>query len=67
MNYIQVLFCDMLIFIKMSSGLYLLNAYSQITIVQNNVAQLKDSTIDSNSDLQNQLDLRHQKIIHMYY
>ena len=37
------------------------NADSQITIVQNNVDQLKNLTISSVSDLQNQLDLRYKK------
>ena len=46
----------------MSSGLNILNADSQITIVQNNVDQLKNLTISSVSDLQNQLDLRYVKI-----
>ena len=45
----------------MSSGLNMLNADSQITIVQNNVAQLKNLTINSVSDLQNQLDPRYKK------
>ena len=40
----------------------LLNADSQITIVQNNVDQLKNLTISSVADLQNQLDLRYVKI-----
>ena len=46
----------------MSSGYSLLNADSQITIVQNNVDQLKNLKISSVSDLQNQLDLRYVKI-----
>ena len=45
----------------MSSGLSLLNADSQITIVQNNVDQLKNLAISSVSDLQHQLDLRSKK------
>ena len=40
----------------------MLNADSQITIVQNNVDQLKNLTISSVTDLQNQLDLRYVKI-----
>ena len=43
-------------------SLSLLNADSQITIVQNNVDQLKNLTISSVTDLQNQLDLRYVKI-----
>ena len=46
----------------MSSGYSLLNADSQITIVQNNVDQLKNLTIRTVSDLQNQLDLRYKKL-----
>ena len=46
------------IIIIMSSALKMLNADSQITIVQNNVDQLKSLTLSSVSDLQNQLDLR---------
>ena len=46
----------------MSSGLNILNADDKITIVQNNVDQLKNLTIGSVSDLQNQLDLRYKKI-----
>ena len=42
-------------------SLSLLNADSQITIVQNNVDQLKNLTISSVTDLQNQLDLRYVK------
>ena len=40
----------------------ILNEDSQITIVQNNVDQLKNLTISSVADLQNQLDLRYVKI-----
>ena len=53
----------------MSSGLSLLNADCQITIVQNNVDQLKNLTISSVSDLQNQLDysfLDSLLILYMY-
>ena len=46
----------------MSSGLHILNADDKITIVQNNVDQLKNLTIGSVADLQNQLDLRYKKI-----
>ena len=46
----------------MSSGLNILNADDKITIVQNNVDQLKNLTIGSVADLQNQLDLRYKKI-----
>ena len=46
----------------MSSGLSILNADSKITVVQNNVDQLKELTISSVTDLQNQLDLRYVKI-----
>ena len=46
----------------MFSGLNILNADDKITIVQNNVDQLKNLTIGSVSDLQNQLDLRYKKI-----
>ena len=45
----------------MSSGLNMLNADSQITIVQNNVDQLKNLTSSSVSDLNNQLNLRFLK------
>ena len=40
----------------------ILNEDSKITIVQNNVDQLKHLTISSVADLQNQLDLRYVKI-----
>ena len=40
----------------------MLNADSQITFVSHNVDQLKNLTISSGSDLQNQLDLRYVKI-----
>ena len=40
----------------------ILNEDSKITIVQNNVDQLKNLTISSVADLQNQLDLRYVKI-----
>ena len=46
----------------MSSGLNMLNADSKITVVQNNVDQLKNLTISSVTDLQNQLDLRYVKL-----
>ena len=40
----------------------ILNEDSKITVVQNNVDQLKNLTISSVTDLQNQLDLRYVKI-----
>ena len=40
----------------------ILNEDSKITVVQNNVDQLKKFTISSVTDLQNQLDLRYVKI-----
>ena len=40
----------------------ILNEDSKITVVQNNVDQLKNLTISSVADLQNQLDLRYVKI-----
>ena len=46
----------------MSSGFSIINADSKITVVQNNVDQLKNLTISSVADLQNQLDLRYVKI-----
>jgi len=46
----------------MSTGFSILNADSQITIVQNNVDQLKNLTISSVTDLQTQLDLWYAKI-----
>ena len=39
----------------------ILNEDTKITVVQNNVDQLKNLTISSVSDLQNQLDLRYLK------
>ena len=46
----------------MSTGLSILNADSKITVVQNSVDQLKNLTISSVSDLQNQLDSRYVKL-----
>ena len=46
----------------MSTGFSILNADSRITVVQNNVDQLKELTMSSVTDLQNQLDLRYVKI-----
>ena len=40
----------------------ILNEDSKVTVVQNNVDQLKNLTISSVTDLQNQLDLRYVKI-----
>ena len=40
----------------------ILNEDTKITVVQNNVDQLKNLTISSVTDLQNQLDLRYVKI-----
>ena len=49
------------IYKEMSSGFSIINADSKITVVQNNVDQLKNLTISSVSDLPNQLDLRYKK------
>ena len=40
----------------------ILNEDTKITVVQNNVDKLKNLTISSVTDLQNQLDLRYVKI-----
>ena len=45
----------------MSSGLNILNADDNITVVQNTVNALQTLTISSETDLQNQLDQRYKK------